>query len=106
LHSDYKTIIIMTKAEIVTNIANKTGIEKDEVKKVVELFMDEVKTSLETGEDVFLRKFGSFIVKKRAAKVGRNISKKEAVQIPAHAIPAFKPAKTFLGNVREKVKVD
>lgn len=96
----------MTKAEIVTNIANKTGIEKDEVKKVVELFMDEVRNSLETGEDVFLRKFGSFIVKKRAAKVGRNISKQESIQIPAHAIPAFKPAKTFLGNVKEKVKVD
>ncbi|MFA7615035.1 MAG: HU family DNA-binding protein [Moheibacter sp.] len=94
----------MTKAEIVTNISNKLGLEKNETQKVVEYFMDEVKSSLESGENVYLRGFGSFIVKKRAEKTGRNISKGTSIIIPAHHVPAFKPAKTFVESVKAKVK--
>jgi len=95
----------MTKAEIVANISNKLGLEKNETQKVVEYFMDEVKGSLESGENVYLRGFGSFIVKKRAEKTGRNISKGTSIIIPAHHVPAFKPAKTFVESVKAKVKV-
>jgi len=94
----------MTKAEIVANISNKLGLEKNETQKVVEYFMDEVKGSLESGENVYLRGFGSFIVKKRAEKTGRNISKGTSIIIPAHYVPAFKPAKTFVESVKAKVK--
>lgn len=94
----------MTKAEIVANISNKLGLEKNETQKVVEYFMDEVKGSLESGENVYLRGFGSFIVKKRAEKTGRNISKGTSIIIPAHHVPAFKPAKTFVESVKAKVK--
>ncbi|MBW7870821.1 MAG: integration host factor subunit beta [Flavobacteriia bacterium] len=94
----------MTKAEIVANISNKLGLEKNETQKVVEYFMDEVKSSLESGENVYLRGFGSFIVKKRAEKTGRNISKGTSIIIPAHHVPAFKPAKTFVESVKAKVK--
>lgn len=95
----------MTKAEIVANISNKLGLEKNETQKVVEHFMDEVKTSLESGNNVYLRGFGSFIIKKRASKTGRNISKGTSIIIPAHHIPSFKPAKTFVDSVKTKVKV-
>ena len=95
----------MTKAEIVSNIAGKSGIEKADVLKVVESLMEEVKDSLEGGENVYLRGFGSFIVKKRAEKTGRNITKNTTIKIPAHNIPAFKPAKVFLEAVKAKVKV-
>ncbi len=95
----------MTKAEIVANISSKLGLEKNETQKVVEHFMDEVKNSLESGENVYLRGFGSFIVKKRAAKTGRNISKGTSILIPAHNVPSFKPAKTFVESVKSKVKV-
>ncbi len=94
----------MTKAEIVTDVANKTGIEKVAVQSVVEAFMEAVKGSLAKGENVYLRGFGSFIVKKRAEKTGRNISKNTTLIIPAHNIPAFKPAKTFVNEVKHKVK--
>lgn len=94
----------MTKAEIVAEIANKTGIEKVAVQATVEAFMDSVKGSLSTGENVYLRGFGSFIVKKRAKKTGRNISKNTTIIIPEHNIPAFKPAKTFLNKVKSSVK--
>lgn len=89
----------MTKAEIVNEISNSTGIDKVAVMQVVESFMEEVKKSLEAKENVYLRGFGSFIVKERAAKVARNISKNTTINIPAHSIPAFKPAKTFIGKV-------
>lgn len=95
----------MTKAEIVSNISNKLGLEKNETQKVVELFMEEVKNSLETGENVYLRGFGSFTIKTRAAKTGRNISKGTSIVIPAHNVPAFKPAKTFTESVKSKVQV-
>jgi DNA-binding protein HU-beta len=94
----------MTKAEIVTDIANKTGIEKVAVQASVEAFMESVKNSLNTGENVYLRGFGSFIIKKRAKKTGRNISKNTTIIIPAHNIPSFKPAKTFVNSVKTKVK--
>lgn len=94
----------MTKAEIVAEIANKTGIEKVAVQATVEAFMESVKNSLSSGENVYLRGFGSFIVKKRAEKTGRNISRNSTIIIPEHFIPAFKPAKTFLIEVKKKVK--
>ncbi|MFD1553016.1 integration host factor subunit beta [Putridiphycobacter roseus] len=95
----------MTKADIVTKVANETGVEKAAVLATVESFMKNVKGSLAGGENVYLRGFGSFIVKKRAEKTGRNISKNQSIIIPAHNIPAFKPAKTFVENVKTKVKV-
>ncbi|MFA5619630.1 MAG: HU family DNA-binding protein [Weeksellaceae bacterium] len=95
----------MTKAEIVSNISGKLGLEKNETQKVVELFMEEVKGALESGENVYLRGFGSFIIKERAEKTGRNISKGTSILIPAHNVPAFKPAKTFVESVKSKVKV-
>jgi len=94
----------MTKAEIVAEIANKTGIEKVAVQAVVESFMDTVKNSMVTGENVYLRGFGSFIIKQRAEKTGRNISKNTTIIIPAHNIPAFKPAKTFVNAVKDSVQ--
>ena len=90
----------MTKADIVNDITAKTGIEKLEVQTTVEAFMRSVKISLTEGENVYLRGFGSFIVKKRAEKIGRNISKNTTVVIPAHNIAAFKPAKTFAEKVK------
>ncbi|MEI6695203.1 MAG: HU family DNA-binding protein [Bacteroidota bacterium] len=94
----------MTKAEIVAEIANKTGIEKVSIQATVEAFMDSIKTSLGKGENVYLRGFGSFIIKQRAKKTGRNISKNTTIIIPAHKIPSFKPAKTFVTEVKNKVK--
>ena len=94
----------MTKAEIVAEIANKTGIEKLTVQTSVESFMDAVKAAMQKGENVYLRGFGSFIVKKRAQKTGRNISKNTTIVIPAHNIPAFKPAKVFVNAVKKNVK--
>lgn len=96
----------MTKAEIVSNIAEKSGLEKADVLRVVEDLMTEVKDSLESGTNVYLRGFGSFIIKKRAEKTGRNITKNTTIKIPAHNIPAFKPAKVFLEGVKAKVKLN
>ena len=90
----------MSKAEIVSEIASKTGIDKREVLMVVESLMDTIKTTMTNGEEVFLRGFGSFIIKRRAEKTARNISKNTTMIVPAHNIPAFKPAKEF----QEKVK--
>jgi DNA-binding protein HU-beta len=95
----------MTKADIVADIAEKTGLEKNDVQRTVETLMESVKGSLAGGENVYLRGFGSFIVKKRAEKTGRNISKKTTIIIPAHNIPAFKPAKTFVEDVKSNVPV-
>ena len=95
----------MTKADIVTKISEKLGIEKGDVQATVEAFMEEVKLSLEAGEDVFLRGFGSFIIKTRAEKTGRNISKNTTIKIPAHNIPSFKPAKVFVEGVKNNLKV-
>ena len=90
----------MTKAEIVSEIAAKTGLEKQVVLTVVEGMMDTIKTSLINGNEVFLRGFGSFIIKHRAEKTARNISKNTTIIIPAHNIPAFKPAKEFMEKVK------
>ncbi|MGB0870520.1 MAG: HU family DNA-binding protein [Flavobacteriales bacterium] len=95
----------MTKADIVAEIVEKTGLDKADVQLTVESFMKEVKGSLESGNNVYLRGFGSFIIKKRAQKTGRNISKNTTIVIPAHNIPAFKPAKVFMEGVKEKVLV-
>lgn len=95
----------MTKADIVANISEKLGLEKNDVQATLESFMNEVKGSLESGKNVYLRGFGSFIIKTRAAKTGRNISKNTTIKIPAHNIPAFKPAKTFLEGVKANVVV-
>ncbi len=90
----------MTKADIVSEIAKSTGIEKVQVQTIVEAFMDSVKGSMVKKENVYLRGFGSFIIKKRAQKVARNISKNTTITIPAHDIPAFKPAKSFASKVK------
>ncbi len=95
----------MTKAEIVSSISDKSVIEKSEDLSTVEAFMDEVKVSLEKCDNVYLRGFGSFIVKTRAEKTGRNISKNTTIKIPAHNIPSFKPAKVFVEGVKSKVSV-
>jgi len=91
----------MTKAEIVSEISNKTGLEKQAVQTIVETFMTSVKGALSKNENVYLRGFGSFIVKQRAKKTARNISKKTTIVIPAHKIPAFKPCKTFVSAVKK-----
>ena len=90
----------MTKADIVSEIAKSTGVEKVQVQAIVEAFMDSIKTSLTNKNNVYLRGFGSFIVKKRAKKVARNISKNTPITIPEHNIPAFKPAKSFAAKVK------
>ena len=94
----------MTKADIVSKISGKTGIEKLAVQRTVEEFMREVRKSLEDGKNVYLRGFGSFVIKKRAKKTGRNISKNTTIIIPAHNIPSFKPAKSFADKVKKNVK--
>lgn len=90
----------MTKADIVNEIAKNTGIDKATVLQTVEAFMETVKDSLAKNENVYLRGFGSFVIKRRAEKTARNISKNTTIIIPAHNIPAFKPAKTFVSVVK------
>lgn len=94
----------MTKADIVNEISKNTGIEKVTVLKTVEAFMDSIKNSLEKGSNVYLRGFGSFVVKKRAEKTARNISKNTTIVVPEHFIPSFKPAKSFSNKVKDNVK--
>ncbi len=95
----------MTKADIVKNISDKTGMDKSDVQMITEKLMSEIKNSLKNNENVYLRGFGSFIIKKRAEKTGRNISKNIALVIPAHNIPAFKPSKTFVNSVKQNVPI-
>ncbi len=90
----------MTKADIVSEIAKTTGVEKVQVQTIVEAFMESVKNSMAANNNVYLRGFGSFIVKKRAQKVARNISKNTTITIPEHNIPAFKPAKSFAAKLK------
>ena len=92
----------MTKADVVYEIVQETGLDKNEALKAVEAFMNSIKNSLSKGQNVYLRGFGSFIVKERAEKTGRNISKNTTIIIPAHKIPSFKPAKTFVEEVKSK----
>lgn len=93
----------MRKADLVANISEKTGIAKVDVLVSLESFFKEVKGSLAEGENVYIRGFGSFIVKKRAKKIGRHIKENKAIVIPEHFIPAFKPAKVFVEQVKDKV---
>ena len=90
----------MTKADIVNEIAKTTGIDKASVLETVEKFMETVKDSLANNENVYLRGFGSFVVKTRSQKTARNISKGTTLIIPEHKIPAFKPAKVFMEQVK------
>ena len=90
----------MTKIELVREIASKTGLNTKDVLVIIESLMDTIKTSMAEGEEVFLRGFGSFIIKHRANKTARNISKNTTVIVPAHDIPAFRPAKEFLEQVK------
>ena len=90
----------MTKADIVSEISKSTGIDKASVLTTIEKFMEEVKDSLGNGENVYLRGFGSFMVKTRSQKTARNISKNTTIIIPEHNIPAFKPAKVFMDRVK------
>ncbi|MDG1794521.1 MAG: integration host factor subunit beta [Flavobacteriaceae bacterium] len=96
----------MTKADIVKNISDQTGVDKTDVQMIAEKFMEEIKSSLQKNNNVYLRGFGSFIIKTRAEKIGRNISKNTSIKIPAHNIPAFKPSKVFIEGVKSKVKVN
>jgi DNA-binding protein HU-beta len=95
----------MTKADIVNEIAKNTGIETVAVSATVEAFMKVMKGHMSEGKNIYLRGFGSFIVKKRAEKIGRNISKNTAVIIPAHYVPKFKPANIFVQRVRKSVPI-
>lgn len=91
----------MRKADLVNKISDKTGIPKVDVMMTLETAFREIKESLSAGENIYIRGFGSFITKRRAAKIGRNIKKNVAVQIPEHFIPAFKPAKEFVADVKK-----
>ena len=95
----------MRKADLINKIAEKTNIPKVDVLVTLETMFKEIKFSLSKGENIYIRGFGSFITKKRAAKIGRNIKRNTAVQIPAHFIPAFKPAKEFMQEVK-KLEID
>ena len=91
----------MTKADILNEVARATGVEKVTVQAVLEASIDSIKNSVIKGEPVYLRGFGSFIIKHRAEKAARNITKNTTMTIPAHDIPAFKPAKVFVANVKK-----
>jgi DNA-binding protein HU-beta len=97
----------MRKADLIGKISDKTGIPKVDVLVTLETMFKEIKTTLSNGENLYIRGFGSFIIKKRAAKIGRNIKKNIAVNIPEHFIPAFKPAKEFVQEIKssENIKV-
>lgn len=94
----------MTKAEIISEISEKTGIEKADVSTSVEAFFTVVKDTLASGENIYVRGFGSFINKKRAKKIARNISKNTAIVIDEHYIPSFKPSKVFVEKIKSNVK--
>jgi DNA-binding protein HU-beta len=93
----------MRKADLVSSISEKTGVAKVDVLVALESFFSEVRESLSSGENVYIRGFGSFIIKKRAKKIGRHIKKNKAIEIPEHFIPSFKPAKVFVEQVKENV---
>ncbi len=93
----------MRKADLVNAISEKTGIAKVDVLVSLEALFKEIKTSLQDGENVYIRGFGSFVIKKRAKKVGRHIKKGASIEIPEHYIPSFKPAKIFVEQVKKNV---
>ena len=92
----------MTKADLVNDISKSTGVDKAQVQLIVESFMEHIQNAMEKHHHVYLRGFGSFVVKKRAEKVARNISKNTTITIPEHHVPAFKPAKGFSSKVKHK----
>jgi DNA-binding protein HU-beta len=95
----------MTKAEIVAEIVKKTGIEKVAVEATIEAIMESIKTSMTNGDNVYLRGFGTFLLKNRKEKTGRNITRNTSVTIPAHVVPAFKPSKEFTAEIKAKVRI-
>ena len=95
----------MTKAEIITQIADKTGIDKADVAASVEAFFSVVKQSMANGDNVYIRGFGSFVNKKRKQKIARNISKNTAIVIPEHFVPSFKPSKVFVDKIKKSDKI-
>jgi DNA-binding protein HU-beta len=95
----------VTKADIIAEIADKTGISKEDVTTTVEAFFTVVKNNMAEGRNIYIRGFGSFVNKKRAAKIGRNISKKVAIEIKEHYVPSFKPAKVFIEKIKSSDKV-
>lgn len=94
----------MTKADVVSEVASQTGLEKVDVQEVLESFFKVVKDKMSEGNNVYFRGFGSFIVKKRARKVARNIAKNTSIVIPPHYVPSFKPSKSFSERVKNQVK--
>jgi len=95
----------VTKAEVISEISAKTGLEKVDVQEVVESFFKVVREKMSEGNNIYFRGFGSFIVKKRARKVARNIAQNKSIEIPPHYVPSFKPSKTFSEKVKNNVKV-
>jgi len=97
----------VTKAEVIAEIANQTGIDKGDVSTTVEAFFKVVKNKMSEGENIYVRGFGSFVNKKRARKIGRNISKNTSITIEEHFVPSFKPSKAFVEKIKssDKVKV-
>jgi len=94
----------MRKADLVASISDKTGVAKVDVLVTLETFFSEIKDTLADGENVYVRGFGSFILKKRAKKIGRHIKENKPIEIPEHFIPAFKPSKVFVDQVKDNVK--
>ncbi|MFT4738146.1 MAG: DNA-binding protein HU-beta [Cyclobacteriaceae bacterium] len=95
----------MTKADIINEISEKTGIDKADVQTTVEAFFSVVKSSMADGENIYVRGFGSFINKKRAKKIARNISKNTAIVIDEHYVPSFKPSKIFIDKIKSSAKL-
>jgi DNA-binding protein HU-beta len=95
----------MRKSDLVSNIAAQTGISKVDVLVTIEALLKEIKHNISNGENIYIRGFGSFITKKRAAKIGRNIKRNVSVEIPEHYIPAFKPSKEFMKEVKANLKI-
>ncbi len=105
IFSLHSTLTSVTKAEVIAEIAEKTGIEKADVSATVEAFFKVVKDSMADGNNIYVRGFGSFVNKKRAKKVARNISKNTSIIIDEHFIPSFKPSKTFIGKIKNSKKI-
>lgn len=95
----------MTKADVITQIAEQTGIDKADVQTTVEAFFSVIKNSMADGDNIYVRGFGSFVNKKRAKKIARNISKNTAIVIDEHFVPAFKPSKVFVDKIKNSTKV-
>lgn len=95
----------MTKAEVISEIAEKTGIDKADVSTTVEAFFSIVKDSMSSGNNIYVRGFGSFVNKKRKKKIARNISKNTAIVIDEHYVPSFKPSKVFVEKIKKSKKV-